>query len=187
MQETTDHQLMLSVRTGDIDKLGPLFERYHKQLYIFFLRQTGDSQTSEDLVQDVFYRILKYRDTYRGTSKFMTWMFSIAHNSKNDHYRKKKQSVEPIDDGKEFMTGEADPEQQSIQKNNIELLKTALADLQDEKREALILSRFHNMKYDEIAEVMGCKVGTIKARIHWAIKDISMMFKKAMVNENGKL
>ena len=186
MQEATDHQLMLAVRTGDIDKLGHLFERYHKQLYIFFLRQTGETQASEDLVQDVFYKILKYRHTYRGDSKFMTWMFSIAHNSKNDHYKKKKQSVESIDDGKELMASEADPEQQSIQKNNIDLLKTALADLQEEKREALILSRFHNMKYDEIAEVMNCKVGTIKARIHHAIKDISIMFKK-MVNQNEKL
>ncbi len=174
---------MLSVRTGDIDKLGHLFERYHKQLYAFFLRQTGDSQASEDLVQDVFYKILKYRNTYRDKSKFMTWMFSIAHNSKNDHYRKKKQNVESIDDVKPLMTSEANPEQQSIQKNNIDLLKTALANLRDEKREALILSCFHNMKYHEIAEIMNCKVGTIKTRIHRAMKEMSMVFKKS----NGEL
>ena len=63
MNQSTDHQLMLAVREGDLDKLGLLFEQYHKHLYNFFLRQTRNPQESEDLVQDVFFRMLNYRHT----------------------------------------------------------------------------------------------------------------------------
>ena len=78
MFELNDHQLMLAVRDGDLDKMGVLFEKYNKHLYNFFLKQTRDEQTSEDMVQEAFMKMLKYRHTYRGEGKFTTWMFSIA-------------------------------------------------------------------------------------------------------------
>ena len=64
-QPDNDHELMLAVRDGEIARLGDLFERHHGPLYGFFYRVTGERTLSEDLVQLVFYRILKYRHTYR--------------------------------------------------------------------------------------------------------------------------
>ena len=100
MAENTDHQLMLAVRDGDLDKLGHLFEKHHKQLYNMYLRQLEDPLLSEDMVQEVFYRMLKYRHTYRGEGKFTTWMYSIAHNVRIDHFRRVK--------NRQDFTGETD-------------------------------------------------------------------------------
>jgi len=81
---------MLQVKDGQTDKLGLLFERYNKSLYGFFYRLTCDSNASEDLVQNVFIRILKYKYTFHGDGKFSTWMFHMARNMFADHYKKSK-------------------------------------------------------------------------------------------------
>lgn len=172
---------MAAVCAGDLDKLGNLFERHQKRLYNYFLRQTKDTQTSEDMVQDAFMKILKYRHTYRGEGKFTTWMFSIAHNAMVDFYRRTKRrshtvSESDMPEGYEPISEALNPEEEVVRSNQHELLLEALDRLSDEKREALVLSRFHNMKYDEIARVMGCKTGTVKARIHFAIKDLTEIF-----------
>jgi len=72
------NELMIAVRAGEIDKLGDLFERHHRPLYGFFVRHTGDRTASEDLVQLVFYRILKYRHTYRDEGRFSAWIYHLA-------------------------------------------------------------------------------------------------------------
>src|SRR5215467_14541162 len=84
----TDENLMLAVRAGDVSKLGLLFDRHHRALFDFFARMTGSRSLADDLVQDVFFRILKYRDTFREESRFKAWMFRIARTARFDHYRK---------------------------------------------------------------------------------------------------
>ncbi|HPG40908.1 MAG TPA: RNA polymerase sigma factor [bacterium] len=174
----TDHNIMLAVQNGDLDKLGMLFERYHKQLYNFFLKQTGDIHASEDLVQDVFVRILNYRNTYRGDSGFVSWMFSIAHNSRCDFYRKQKHRGESLELVNDMPDAAFTPEDQAIRDNHNSLLQQALLRLTDEKRQALVLSRYHNMKYEEIAQITGCRVGTVKARVHRALLELTHIYKE---------
>ena len=84
----TDHELMIAVRAGEIRRLGDLFERYHKPLYGFFVRLTNQPSVGEDLVQIVFYRILKYRHTYRDEGKFSAWIYHLARKVAADHFRK---------------------------------------------------------------------------------------------------
>jgi len=79
--EPSDHELMLAVRAGKIARLGDLFERHHGPLFGFFLRLTQQRALSEDLVQWVFYRILKYRHTHRDEGKFSAW--TMGHPSKS--------------------------------------------------------------------------------------------------------
>lgn len=93
----TDVQMMEDVRDGKVERLTVLFERHHVPLFNFFLRLTGSSSIGEDLVQDVFYRILNYRHTYKGQSKFTTWMYQIARNTHIDYLRKKKDEL-PLDE-----------------------------------------------------------------------------------------
>ena len=78
VEATSDHELMIAVRAGEIRRLGDLFERYHKPLYGFFVRLTNQPSVGEDLVQIVFYRILKYRHTYRDEGKFSAWIYHLA-------------------------------------------------------------------------------------------------------------
>jgi RNA polymerase sigma-70 factor (ECF subfamily) len=169
---------MAAVRDGDVDKLGMLFDKHQRHLYNFFLKQTGNRSLSEDLVQDVFLRILKYRHTYRAEGKFMTWMFSIAHNVKNDHYRRKTLPRKQIEDD-DVAAPEPDPLKELEEKECSERLLEALSSLPEKKREVLLLSRYEDLKYEEIARIQGCRVGTVKARVHWALKELTELYEKS--------
>ena len=178
MNTLTDNQLMMQVRNGDVDKLGMLFERYHKKLYNFFLRIAGNRNISEDLVQEVFLRMLKYRETYQGQSTFTTWMYKIAHNAHIDYFRKHKKAESISEDYKEPVSPDPVPEDQIEQSQEIAFILSALAKLPLRKREVLVLSRFHNLKYDEIAELLGCRTGTVKVHVHRAVKDLEKIYKE---------
>src|SRR6202035_1183847 len=93
-ESDTDDALMCRVRDGDVQALAPLFDRHHAALLNFYLRTTGNRASSEDLVQDVFVRILKYRRTYRPGSRFLTWMYHIARHARVDYLRKRHGEIE---------------------------------------------------------------------------------------------
>ena len=172
-----DRELMMAVRSGDLDKLGVLFERHHKSLYNFFLKQSLRPDSAEDLVQDVFYKMLRHRGTYRGSSKFTTWMYKIAVNTKIDYLRKHRHRIHETEINDSIPADAPSPEKTAMDGSEKDLLMRALDRLSDEKREALILKRFENMKYEEIAKVVGCKEGTVKARVHWALRDLAREYR----------
>ena len=172
MDPAADHQLMQEVREGDIGQLGTLFERYSGVLFNFFVRMTGNSHVSEDLVQDVFFRILKYRHTYRDQSRFSTWMYQIARNACMDDRRKKRHEVELIDEECCEASSTPLPGEDLERSQEFRLLRSALAQLTADKREVLVLSRFQNLKYEQIAEILACDVGAIKVRVYRAMRDL---------------
>src|SRR5918999_1882703 len=88
---------MRAVRDGDIGQLGVLFERYHGPVFDFLSRMTGDRLAAEDMVQDVFMRILKYRGTFRDEGSFETWLYRIARNARADYFRHRP-PVDPLDE-----------------------------------------------------------------------------------------
>jgi len=171
-----DNQAMKEVSEGKVEKLAILFERHHVPLYNFFLRLTGNRNISEDLVQEVFLRILKYRQTYQGQSKFTVWMYQVARNAHIDHLRKKKEQVPLDEQWDEATSSDLSPEEKVEISQEIGLLHKALAKLPLKKREILILSRFQNLKYTEIAELFGWQTGTVKANIHRATKELSKIY-----------
>lgn len=172
MTSQPDNQIMLSVRDGDLDQLSILFERYNKTLFNFFLRLTSNRAISEDLVQEVFLRILKYRHTYRGDGKFTNWMFHISRNAHVDFFKKQNREQQFTENDPEPVSEDSNPDERLEASQDAALLRVALTKLPIEKREVLVLSRFHNMKYEDIAEIQSCQVGTIKARVHRAIKEL---------------
>jgi RNA polymerase sigma factor (sigma-70 family) len=172
----SDNELMEAVRDGRVEKLAVLFERHHVLLYNFFLRLTGNRNASEDLVQDVFIRILKYRAGYRGGSKFVVWMFQIARNAHFDQLRKCKGEL-PLDDVLvEPRTEGPLPGEHYETNEDAALMRRALDSLPREKREVLMLSRYEGLKLREVAELMGCGVGTIKTQVHRALKDLGRVY-----------
>ncbi len=173
-----DDSEMLAVREGDVGRIGTLFERHHKGLFNFFLRLTGSRSVSEDLVQEVFFRMLKYRHTYQPENNFVAWMYRIARNAHVDHTRKWRLELVPDTDQQpwEPPSHDPDPHQKLEQEQEIVLLRRALGKLPVEKREVLILSRFQNLKYEQIAEILGCEVGTVKVRVYRATRELSEIF-----------
>jgi RNA polymerase sigma factor (sigma-70 family) len=174
-----DEDLMLQVREGVGEMLAVLFDRYQNPLFNFYSRLTGDRTASEDLVQDVFFRILKYRHSYRPGTPFRAWMYQIARNARQDYHRKHPQSLpyEPEMSPAVVSIDTAENEQQAA------LLRKALLMLPEEKREVLLLSRFQELKYEEIARLLECEVGTVKVRIHRALRELRSIFEKL---SNGK-
>lgn len=172
MDPNADHRLMLAVRDGDLEKLGHLFETHHKRLYNFYWRQLGDGPLSEDMVQEVFYRMLKYRRTYRGDGKFTTWMYAIAHNVKMDHFRRVKNRQDFTDEIERLASPRPNPEELADRSERHRTLHRSLSRLSEDKKEVLLLSRFQGLKYEEIARVLGCPVNTVKARVFRAIREL---------------
>lgn len=154
--------------------LGVLFDRYQRPLFNFYCRLTGDRTASEDLVQDVFFRILKYRQTYRPGTPFRAWLYQIARNAWKDYHRKHPQAVEFEPE----MLSPVASIDNAQREQETELLHKALLMLPEEKREVLLLSRFQELKYDEIAHLLDCEVGTIKVRIHRALRELRAVFEK---------
>ena len=176
MDPISDNRLMEEVRDGKVERLAILFERHHIMLFNFFLRLTGNRSASEDLVQDVFFRILKYRDTYQGQSKFTLWMYQIARHVHVDYLRKQKPEL-PLDDQFEEPAAAEPPAFERLSAEvDAGLLKKALDRLPLRKREVLLLSRFQEMKYREIAELLGCDIGSIKSTVHRAIKELGKIY-----------
>jgi RNA polymerase sigma factor (sigma-70 family) len=152
--ESIDNQLMFRVKEGNLDQMGLLFDRHHRLLYGFFYHNTGLKDESEDLVQTVFMNMIRSRATFTGSYKFETWMYTIARNALKDYYRKNKRSSAFIDT------------------DQVKLLKQALEQLSETDRELIVLSRYREMKYQEIALLLNLSEGAIKVRIHRAVKQL---------------
>jgi RNA polymerase sigma factor (sigma-70 family) len=170
--ELSDHELMLAVRDGDISLLGELFERHHRALYGFFVKLTGQRTVSEDLVQQVFYRILKYRHTYRDEGKFTTWMYHLGRRVAVDQYRKSNKfpsTAEGSDDLHELPDHSPHAAEQASKQDDIALMHKALAQMPPELRELLSLHRFQHLSHEELASIYDCSVGAVKVRVHRAL------------------
>lgn len=175
-----DEALMIQVRDGDAGKLAVLFDRHHRPLFRYFLHLTGRPEPSEDLVQELFFRILKYRASFRNGTAFRPWAYQIARNVHVDHAAKHKGETSlPQDlEGRplEFPSSAKQPEEQFRYKQEVALLRRALAALPVEKREVLVLSRFQEMKYEEIATVLKCETGAVKVRVYRALRELGDRF-----------
>jgi RNA polymerase sigma factor (sigma-70 family) len=172
MNSVLDEDVMLQVRNGEVEMLGVLFDRYQTPLFNFYSKMTQDRVISEDLVQEVFLRILRYRQTYRPGTAFRTWMYQIARNTRLDQIRKFRPETplasEPVAAGP--LTDSAQQQQEAA------MLQSALMRLPEDKREILVLSRFQELKYDEIARLLGCEVGAVKVRVHRALQQLREIF-----------
>lgn len=174
---TQDHEIMLSVRDGNVQKLGLLFDRYSKRLYNYFQLQIKDRLKSEDLVQTVFYNILRYRHTYKDGSDFKTWMYTIARNEKIHYFKKRRVLYSDVDI--EQSNGiNSNPESDLEHKMNIDHLYTALQGISSNNRELIILSRFNGLPYSQISKIVGCKIATLKVRMYRAIRELKDQFEK---------
>jgi RNA polymerase sigma-70 factor (ECF subfamily) len=171
-----DEEIMSEVRAGDVARLAQLFDRHHRSLFHYFLHLTSSRATSEDLVQEVFYRILKYRHTYQPETSFRAWMFQVGRNVHLDYVGRNKAEVSLPEDVAEFRATDVLPDRQAQKSQEAVLLRRAMASLPREKREVLIMSRFMELKHEEIASVLKCEVGTVKVRVYRALRELSDRF-----------
>ncbi|WP_245970339.1 RNA polymerase sigma factor [Pseudochryseolinea flava] len=179
LEALSDNALMVKVRDGDVDKLGLLFERYKRPLYGFFYGMNKDAELSEDLVQNVFVRILKYRYLFRGDGDFRTWMFHIARNVNHDHFRKNKINAKDSLESWEERLGSTENRSTQFQaEEEMQLLSMAMDQLPDDKREILLLSKYQEKKYKEIGEMLGCTESAVKVKVFRALQELKEVYRK---------
>ncbi len=173
----SDNALMLKVKEGQNHNLGLLYERYKKRLFGFFYKMNKNADLSEDLVQNVFIRVLKYKHTFSEESKFITWIFQIARNEMYDAFKKQKknqyQDIEEVSYA--ISTHETIDEEMEVLENS-STLKKALNLLPSDKKEILMLSKFKELKYKEVGEIIGCSEGNARIKVHRAINDLKNIF-----------
>ena len=169
--EVSDEIIMQKVKEGNLQEMGILFERYHVRLYNYFLKLTADKPVSQDLTQNLFYRILKYRHTYKEENSFKSWIYQMARNLHAD-YRKQMKKVD-----EKFMNTELYPVdildvREGFEEDDYERLEKALSQLNAEQKEIIVLSRFQGLKYEEISAIVDQSVPAIKVAMHRAIKQL---------------
>src|SRR5687767_13888578 len=129
---------------------------------------TMDRDLAEDLTQNVFLRIIKYRNSYREGAKFQSWIYQVARNVFSDHYQAHKNRASNFVDVEKVSDYMADRDSED-QDEKETLLHRSMAKLSDEQRELLVLTRFQHMKYEEVATIMDTTVANIKVKVHRAI------------------
>lgn len=173
----TDEALMRAVKDGDVARLGALFERHHAALFDFLCRLTGDPAVAEDLVQDVFVRMLRYRATYRDDGRFEPWMFRIARNARADHFRKKTPESR-LPEGTDWVADAPGPAGLLERGRELKRLRHALTLLREDRRELVLLARYRGLSHEEIGALLGVEAGTVKVRFHRAMKELREIFTK---------
>lgn len=170
----TDEQLMSLVKSGQLDFLNEIFSRYSKRIYNYFLKSTLERADSDDLTQDLFIRVMKYRKSYKEGHSVQFWIFQIARNMVKDHFRKMKIHKDQFNP-EEVMTERAEEENEE-QIDQERKLHLAMKELTDEKRELLVLSKFQGMKYEQIAKLRDTSVSNIKVQVHRTMKELKEVY-----------
>jgi RNA polymerase sigma factor (sigma-70 family) len=179
MTDLTDEIIMEHVKEGNLAEMSVLFERYHLWIYNFFFRLTYDMDVSQDLTQNLFYRMIKYRNSYNGDYSLKSWMFQIARNLHLDYCNSEKKTAEVMRRTENNHT-EIPDEDAIYEEEDYQRLDRALSNLPQAQREMLILSRYQGMKYEEISVVMNQSVPAIKVAIHRAIRQLRSIYFKQL-------
>ena len=177
--DSNDQKLIESCLNGEIEAFSQLVEKYQERLCRSLYRMTGSTHDAAEIAQEAFVLAYQKLDTFKGNSAFYSWLYRIAFNSAISQKRKKKHPATSLDNLREVSGSEpVDQNPESAPEHRMELnekqimVQQALDSLADEFREVLVLKEMDGLKYEEIAEILGCPVGTIRSRIHRARSEL---------------
>jgi RNA polymerase sigma-70 factor (ECF subfamily) len=169
-----DQELIAECLSGQTHAFGDLVARYQNRLFNTLVGVMGSVEDAHDVAQEAFVNAFQKLNTFRGHSAFYSWLFRIALNSAVSQKRKQR-AVGSIDAAREQSGDEpidrhpaARPEH-ALETNERQVaVRAALAELAEEFRTALILKEMEDLSYEEISEIVGCPIGTVRSRIHRA-------------------
>lgn len=179
MRAVSDEQLIQWVAHGDASCLGTLFERHHVDVYQYCLQLTRNPDHAEDVVQDVFLKILRAAKSFRNEGTFRGWMFNIARNATFDYLRQNKRHGNPAEPGEytdSLHVDDISAERSAESDQRMGNLVKALAALPAHCREVIWLGRFVFDSFEELAQALDCKTGTARVRMHRAMKELNLAF-----------
>ncbi len=170
--EPGDAALMLAYAAGDSAAFAQLYARHRTPLYRFLLRQLRDPALADEFFQDVWQRVIAHRAEWKPAAPFTGWLYRIAHNRLNDHWRALKHRPPAPGDADERIARIADtatPERALSEFEQRRRLQLALAELPDEQRTVLLLRLEQELTLEEIGEATGVGRETVKSRLRYAM------------------
>jgi RNA polymerase sigma-70 factor, ECF subfamily len=178
----TDAELVAGALRGSQDAYRELVKRFERPVYSLILRMVQDPSAAEDLAQEVFVKAFRRLDSYDPTWKFSSWLFKIAHNATIDHLRRGVPETVPLEAEEEDKAGlgavladraAEDPRAAAERRDLARSLERAIARLRPEYRQAVLMFYAHGASYQDICEVTGLPLGTVKTNLHRARKELA--------------
>ena len=176
ISSASDVLLLRRIAGADELAFGEFYQRYHGPIYNYVLRLIHEPKEAEDLLQEIFLAVWRGAYRYREQAQVKTWLYRIAHYQSISWLRKHR-PVTPLDDITEI--GFEVPEQVSFETWQSDEVRKAINHLSPKHRAVLELAFVHGMAYGEIAQVVGCPVGTVKSRMSYALRVINGKLKAA--------
>jgi len=185
-----DQSLIRQCRAGDVDAFGGLVLRYQDRLFGTLVHLLGSFDDARDVTQDAFILAFEKLSTFRGDSAFYSWLFRIAYNAAMTRKRKDRRQLESIDEAREQRGEEladertdTDPAAALDSEERQGMVRRALDDLAEDYRTAIILKEIDGLQYEEIANIVGCPIGTVRSRIHRARHELREKLSRTIKNE----
>jgi RNA polymerase sigma-70 factor (ECF subfamily) len=174
-------EMISRCQQGDQEALKEIFDKYHKKVYRIAYGVVRQREEALDIVQEVFIKLFRSIKNFKGRSHFYTYLYRMVMNTAIDHARKTgKQTISSLDQEGSFQPSddlEKGPERILLQKELEERVKLAMDKLPAEQRAALIFRDVEGLSYQEMAEAMGCSIGTVMSRLHYGRKRIQELLK----------
>ncbi len=187
----SDEELLARHQTGENGSFNEIVHRYASELYRFLARFTGNAAAAEDLLQETFLQVHQSAEKFDQSRRLRPWIFTIAANKARDYLRSQRRRTEvslDADVGRQgdqsvtfaeiFSGNEALPEEVYGQTEQQEMVRRAIEQLPPTLREVLILGYFQQLPYKEIAAIVGVPVGTVKSRLHTALKRFATVWQE---------
>jgi RNA polymerase sigma-70 factor, ECF subfamily len=169
---------MLLVKEGHLSELTALFDRYQVSIYNFFLKLTGDRAISQDLAQNLFYRVIRYRQSFEpAQGSFRSWIYRIARNVHLDLCKQQQKMPGRAADPGTVEDQLAD-QVTGYTQDQYQRLDQALEGLDADQREVLVLSRYQGLKYEEIARIRESSVAAVKVQVYRALQRLRTLYFK---------
>ncbi|HRK75154.1 MAG TPA: sigma-70 family RNA polymerase sigma factor [Rhodothermales bacterium] len=188
--QLSDEDLMAEFQNGRVEAFEILVQRYKDPLSNYIYRFLGDMKECEDLLQETFLRVYRNRHSYRRIAKYSTWLYTIAGNLARSEYRKRKRrrvySLQSVNrDDEEYEVEIPDetylPDLQTESLLQDKFVQETLRQIPDEFREVVVLRDIQQLSYEEIAEITGLPMGTVKSRINRGRTKLQQMLKDIYV------
>lgn len=186
-----DRALIDRCLAGETDAYGRLVHRYQDRLYGTLVHLLGSTQDAYDVAQDTFLLAWQNLATFRGDSAFYSWLFRIAHNAAVSFRRRNRRPVRSLDPNSEQPGDDPvdprltlDPASGMVTDERRRIVQDALAELPEEYRTVLVLKELDGLRYEEIASLIGCPVGTVRSRIHRARTELRDKLTRALKSES---
>lgn len=197
MKAPTDEQLLREYLAGESASFELLVRRHANELHRFALRFTGDSVSADDVVQETFLQVHIGANSFDPKRRFKPWLFTVAANKARDHLRRGRRRRELSyesqvggDDeaGQSYIDllyrEEDDPDEELLLEEKRRTVRAAVDQMPQKLREILILAYFHRFPYQDIAEIVGIPLGTVKSRLHAAVARFAAHYRSIVEEKN---